>query len=279
MSNISIVGSSFKIKWVTFSDGAETCDIKKSLYNVTGYRKPEMITIECKVEDCNRDLLRIGLVKDALDRLEIPKVKLKLSYLFNARADRVFDKGLPLPIKLFANILNSYNFDKVYIDDCHSEVGIALIDNVVHNPQWNCFIQQKHEIERFLGKDYTLCAPDLGATKKIFELSQKLKHDSYIQAIKVRDVKTGNIVKCDLLESKVSGNVVISDDCADGGASFIYLAEKLKERGADKVGLFVTHGIFSKGLKVLEGKVDYIWCRNIICDYISDQDLIDFNEK
>lgn len=279
MSNISIVGSSFKIKWVTFSDGAETCDIKKSLYSVTGHRKPEMITIECKVEDCNRDLLRIGLVKDALDRLEIPKVKLKLSYLFNARADRVFDKGLPLPIKLFANILNSYNFDKVYIDDCHSEVGIALIDNVVHNPQWNCFIQDKYQVERVFKTGYSLCAPDLGSTKKIFDLTQKLNHDNYLQAIKVRDVSTGHIVKCDLLEDEVSGDVLIVDDICDFGGSFIHLAKKLKERGADRVGLWVTHAILKDGLYKLKDDIDFVWCKNIIGGFITEQDLMNFNEK
>ena len=69
------------------------------------------------------------------------------------------------------------------------------------------------------------------------------------------------------------------DDIADGGASFKYLARKLKELGAAKVGLYVTHGIFSKGLETLKVDIDYICCDNLICSYINRQSISDFNNK
>jgi len=41
---------------------------------------------------------------------------------------------------------------------------------------------------------------------------------------------------------------MIVDDICDGGATFILLAKELYAAGAKEVNLFVTHGIFSKGL-------------------------------
>lgn len=46
-------------------------------------------------------------------------------------------------------------------------------------------------------------------------------------------------------------NILIVDDLCDGGRTFIEAAKLLKEHGAKNVGLYTTHGIYSKGTKVL----------------------------
>jgi len=55
-------------------------------------------------------------------------------------------------------------------------------------------------------------------------------------------------------------NLVIVDDICDGGRTFIELARVLKEKGANKVALYVTHGIFSQGLDVLKEHIDHVYC-------------------
>lgn len=47
-------------------------------------------------------------------------------------------------------------------------------------------------------------------------------------------------------------NILIVDDICDGGATFMLLTKDLYKRGAKSINLFVTHGIFSKGLKPLK---------------------------
>lgn len=280
MSNITFVDSNTNIEWITFSDGTETCKVVAQY--VTGAHGKGNLPIgnhiQIKIEDCTRDIIRLGLVKDALNRLGIKDVKLTLGYIPQARADRVFEKGNPLPIKVFTDILNSYGFSKVYIYDPHSDVTSALINNVEVVTQTNMLLNKRSEIERVL-PNFTLCAPDLGATKKIFDSVKALGSEDYVQAVKIRDVKTGNIVKCDLTVDKVEGNILIVDDICDGAASFKFLAKRLKEKGAERVGLFVTHGIFSKGLGVLEKDVDFIFCPNIVCNYINNEHIWRFNER
>lgn len=280
MSNIKFIGSGAKIKWLSFSDHTETCKIERRLQGSHGsvFLEPSN-HIMCDVEDGARDIIRIGLVKDALERMGIKDIKLTLGYMPQARADRVFEEGNPLPIKVFTDILNGYNFSKVYIFDPHSDVTSALVNNVEILTQSEMLMNEIPKIRKLMGKDFTLVAPDLGATKKIFDSVQALRHDNYYQAIKVRDVTTGTIIKCDLIEKEVSGNVLIVDDLADGAASFKFLAKKLKQKGADKVGLYVTHGIFSKGLEVLEKEVDFIFCPNVVCKYINREDITKFNNK
>ena len=72
-----------------------------------------------------------------------------------------------------------------------------------------------------------------------------------IRGSKVRDVTNGRILKTDV-GGDVKGKIcVICDDILDGGATFIELANLLREKGAIKVYLIVSHGIFSKGVTTL----------------------------
>lgn len=273
MSNIKFIDEKHKIKWTSFSDGSESCLVM--LDPKAEYHPSRII---CRIEDCNRDIIRIGLVKDALERMDYKDIDLTIDYMPQARADRVFQDGASLPIKVFCVILNSYKFKSVLIADPHSDVTPALIDNVRIYSQAQVFNNNKSIVQKYVS-DFTLVAPDLGATKKTFELAHRLGHNEFYQAIKVRNVETGDIVKCDLVDKIVTGNVVIVDDIADGGASFLHLAKLLKERGADQVALFVTHGIFSKGLQIFEGIIDFIFVHDIVGNYINQEDVRKFNVK
>ena len=224
-------------------------------------------------------MFKLMLVKDVLDNLGCTDVSLQLGYIPNARADRRFTDGSAHPLKVFCNVLNTLKFKKVYVSDPHSDVATSLIDNISILSQTECFKFLDYALER-ITKDYVLCAPDLGATKKIFDTVMDLGLDTYLQAVKIRDVKTGNIIKCDLLCGNLKGkDVVLLDDISDFGNSFKYLAKKLKEKGAGKIILYVTHGIFAGGLSGLEKDIDFILCGNIVGDYINKGDLSVFNER
>lgn len=272
MSNIKETNGTTFFKWITFSDGSETCEV------VAGWFNKRNISLECVVEDCNRDVIRLGLVKDVLDRLDVTVDSLTLKYVPQARADRVFSDVNPHPLKVFCNIINSYGYKKVVIYDPHSDVTPALLNNVEVVTQSEVLNMHLPLIRKVLPK-FTLVSPDLGASKKIFDSVQMLQHEDYYQAIKIRDTSTGNIVKCSLIEESVQGDVLIVDDICDGGASFIHLASLLKERGASKVGLFVTHGIFSKGVDILKENIDYIFVEGIVGKYITRKDIENFNSK
>jgi ribose-phosphate pyrophosphokinase len=260
-----------EIKFIKFSDGAEICEIPQL--------KTTNIKIVLNVENCNQDIIRLMLVKDALDNLRVKDVVLSLPYIPNARADRRFSNNQSHSLKVFCNIINSLGFKSVIVSDPHSDVSTALLDNVVVNDQANCFLILKPIIDR-VATDYLICSPDLGATKKTFDLVMRLGDKELIQAIKIRDTTTGDIIKCDVQCDSLNGqDVVIVDDIADGGASFIYLSEKLRKKGAGKIILFVTHGIFSKGLAPLVGKVDYIFTYNLIEKFINSRDIELFNRK
>ena len=58
-------------------------------------------------------------------------------------------------------------------------------------------------------------------------------------------------------------NFLVIDDICDGGRTFINLAEKLLIMGANDLYLYVTHGIFSKGLPSIHEYYKHIYCDHI----------------
>lgn len=230
------------------------------------------------------EVMTTFLATNALKNL-FPEAKFELfmPYIPYARQDRIMVPGEPESIKVFANILNSFNFNKVFVLDPHSNVSTALINNVnvLDN---NIFVRRSFEDIKLLHKDeeddIVLVSPDAGAEKKIYDIAKNLDIDNIVFGSKYRDVKTGRIIKTSFVGDVKDKICVISDDIIDGGATFVELANILKNAGAKKVYLIVTHGIFSKGidgLKMLDGVYTTNSVRNFT-EYSPFVKTLDLNE-
>lgn len=181
---------------------------------------------------------------------------MELPYIPYARQDRVCAPGDSFSLKLFANLINAQGYDKVYVTDAHSTVATALLENVVERPQSSFAVGLASRLGILGLANYKyIVAPDAGASKKAVDFAKTynlMTHVDVVQALKVRDPATGAITKTTVLKDDfVEDDVLIVDDICDGGRTFTELARALKDRGAGRIGLFVTHGIFSRGLDPL----------------------------
>lgn len=199
---------------------------------------------------CNNsdDFMRIAMTVDALRGMSVRHIELFMPYLPYARQDRRTVYGEPFSLRIFGDLLNTLKLDRIYTYDVHSDVAAGIIDNLV------CIDNHK-EVGKFtlaLTKDYVMVCLDGGAYKKIYKLASAIGYQGEIViANKVRDVRTGKILRTDVCGPVAGKNCLIVDDICDGGATFVGLAKKLKEYGAGDLYLFVSHGIFSKGTKEL----------------------------
>ena len=208
------------------------------------------------------EIIRLMMMVDALKRLSngnIP-IELVIPYFPYARQDRVCVEGEALSAAVMAGIINNLGFSKITIWDAHSDVTPALLNNVVNIPQTQ-LIGRSETLSRSLSNgDITLISPDAGASKKTSNIAEAFGGETnVIQAQKVRNLKSGDIVKTEVLGNVEGKRVLIVDDICDGGRTFIELAKVLKQQGAIEVSLFVTHGIFSQGLSVFGGLIDTIF--------------------
>lgn len=237
----------------------------------TTYHSPKSFYITAKITD-SEGIMTLLMIKDALER-QYPETKhyhLNLPYLPYARQDRVCNKGEALSIKVFTNLINSMKFDRVVILDCHSDVGVALLDNCSNVAQDEIFDSQLWNAQgsgEHTSVTTVLVSPDAGANKKVNKLAQKYNLP-VIRADKVRDVATGKITGTVVFADDLSGTCcLIVDDICDGGRTFIELAKVLKAKGAESVVLMVTHGIFSKGLiPIFDSGINRIITTDSVCN-------------
>jgi ribose-phosphate pyrophosphokinase len=242
------------IKFHTFSGGEEHV-------NVAGIYPGDPVTITARI-DSSTEFMRLLLLTDAIKRIGVKEITLQMPYIPYARQDRVCANGDAFSLKIFANLINQQGYKKVFVTDAHSSVSTALIDNVVEVDQ-AFFVDLIYDKNRDF--EYII-APDAGASKKATNFAKMYSSRigntiDVVQALKVRDTSNGNITQTQILHDDFDGkSCLIVDDICDGGATFIELTKKLKEKNAGKVGLFVTHGIFSRGLDPLfENGIDEIY--------------------
>lgn len=211
------------------------------------------------------DLMRLVLAREALRQGRFKSLSLFVPYFPYARQDRVMNVGEAFSLKAVARIINSLGFDEITTCDPHSDVTPALVDRmqIVSQAELVRRIIERGALYYDGGSNLVIVSPDAGAAKKAFEASRTLNRE-LVCASKVRDTKTGEISGVELNSSiDLSGrSALIVDDICDGGRTFVELAKVLRERGASKVYLYVTHGIFSKGLGVFEGLIDAVFTTN-----------------
>lgn len=192
--------------------------------------------------------------------------RLFLPFVPGARQDRLNDKGDYLfTAKSVAKIINDRNFPEVRIVDPHSEVISGMIDRCkVSMPELFGMGLSMYDISGAKMYDAVL-APDAGAAKRAQRAASELNLPCY-QAWKKRDVSTGAISGFGHQEMPGVKRVLIVDDICDGGGTFTGLAQELKKSGIS-CDLFVTHGIFSKGVEVLKKDIDNIFTTDSIIQH------------
>lgn len=195
---------------------------------------------------------------------------LHLGYLPYSRYDRVEDEEDCLSLKVFCNLVNSMGFSRVVVEDCHSDVGVALLDNCNNIPQHDLVTALVPD----LGTYDAVVAPDGGSLKKAHKLAEILGVP-VVKCDKVRDFKTGRITSFTVPEEELMPltKILIVDDICDGGGTFVGLTGEL-HKYVPQIDLYVTHGIFSKGV---EGLFD-AGITNIFAfhDWIEDERVTSF---
>lgn len=188
------------------------------------------------------EFIHLAQLKTLLDAYHF-KTTLRMPYLPYARQDKPISNDTTFALIPFAKLLNSLDFVDVIINDPHSFVAEDLIDSttIFYN-------QNKVHVAMTNTDSDLICYPDHGAFSKYSSMYPY----HYIRGEKVRDQKTGYILQYKVIGSAQGKKVLIVDDICDGGMTFKILARDLLQSGAKEVNLFVSHGIFSKGIKTLK---------------------------
>ena len=205
-----------------------------------------------------KDLFVLKSIVDVYCYNKNPIISITIPCLLGQRSDRRFEYNESFGLKIITDFINDLNIPFVHILDTHSDVSLALVNN---STKLKADEYINKTITDINNKNIVLVSPDSGAYKRVFSLAESLNLP-LVAANKFRDLD-GKITL------NITGDVkdkecLIIDDIADGGFTFYLLAKQLKEQGASKVYLYVTHGYFNKGFELLKEYIDHIYCTDSV---------------
>lgn len=232
--------------------GASVIVRKDSINRVTSYK----ITW---LWEGNDEMMALAQIVDAIRNVNDRPIHLVVPYFPYSRQDRRCNPGEGHALKMFANFINSLHFASVGTFDPHSTVLEALVDRLNITTQAVC--------AHWLPSHDVFIAPDAGAEKKIFTLSQVINAQSNVDVICATKKRAadGKILYSSLpTGTRLDGKTVcLVDDLCDGGATFLSLGSVARGEKPAKLNLYVTHGMFTKGYSTLFEIFDNIYVHNL----------------
>jgi ribose-phosphate pyrophosphokinase len=211
------------------------------------------------------DMMIIFQLYDALKRVQ-PKTLMNMAihYFPYGRQDRVCHPGESFALEVFIKMLASLDWCMIGIVDPHSEETERLLKQYDIPHLVGIQVSTLTKIQMKYGEIYDcFIAPDDGAAKKMKK--QGMDQENHIFTMKKTRTLSG-LSHTELDKDVLSGKLLVVDDICDGGATFLSVAKRIHESQprVTQLDLYVTHGIFSKGVDELLQHYDNIYCFNMM---------------
>ena len=197
-----------------------------------------------------------------LVRSQIPiygKLSLVMPFLPYGRQDKPISNDTTFALHPFLDILHKTElFNQILSFDIHNPKATDCYGVFNEMFTTNTVI---HSICETFSPDF-ICFPDKGASNRGY----KTPNDIPVVILdKVRNQQTGEIIGIGIASNDFKFDFqnkkgLIVDDICDGGRTFIEASKLLKSLGCNKIGLYTTHGIYSKGINhLLDNGIDMVY--------------------
>lgn len=237
-----IFANGLKIEPTIFPDGtSQVWKLPPSL------NSPTSLHIDWRFENEAELFHLMSLITLCTNRDRNIRLTLHVPYLPYARQDKEITNNKTFNLHVFAEFINAIGFERVTAVDVHNK---KLTGELIRNFK-NLSVSHIHLNLLSLFPEATVVYPDRGARER-YILPDFVRDE--ILFYKIRDQESGKILGHELdvelssLAPKVKEFLILDDIC-DGGATFLSVARELRKLNPTaKIILFITHGIFSRGL-------------------------------
>lgn len=231
------------ISKTVFSDGEMLVKSSETVRNKKVY-------VICSL--CSHDsIIELLLFIDSLKRASAGNIVVISTYMSYSRQDRKASQREPIGAKLIARLLETSGVNKLITFDLHNPSIQGFYDIPVDDLRWMYPLTQSLLKEEKKMK-FTIVSPDHGGAVRARRLAELITKEIKIAIVDKR--RTGPNVSeiVGLLGDVKDKNCIIYDDIIDTGGTIIKAANYLKEKGAKKIYIAATHGLFSKGFDIFE---------------------------
>ncbi len=201
--------------------------------------------------ESDSELVQVAQLCDLLCQSGYVK-NLNIPFFPYGRQDKEISDNSTFGLFSFVNLLSMIEVGRITTFDVHNPDPInANLGTRFVNTLPYCMVQIAQEL-----KPDAIFFPDAGAAKRYGSMFKEMDtfHFNKVPHLcgeKVRDQATGEITGYSVGNVRGIKSVLVCDDLIDAGGTFIRAAKLLQEQGVEYVYLYASHGLFTKGTKIL----------------------------
>lgn len=220
-----------------FPDGEKVIRVEDDV------RGRDCYVIQSTCQPVDENLVELLIYLDCLKRASARRVTAVIPYFGYARQDRKDEGRVPITAKMVANIITTAGADRVISIDLHAQQLQGFFDIPVDHLTGE-LVLSKYFRDKKIDK-LTIVSPDVGNMKTAAMYASHLGGDL---AIVHKKRVSGNVVEAQALIGDVEGrNVLMCDDIIATAGTLCSAAKLLKDRGAKKIYVGASHGVFAGG--------------------------------
>jgi ribose-phosphate pyrophosphokinase len=195
----------------------------------------------CKPVDVH--LMELLIYLDCLRRASVRRVTAVIPYFGYARQDRKDEGRVPITAKLVANLITTAGADRVLAIDLHAQQLQGFFDIPVDHLTGELVLSKYFRRKKI--SDLVVVSPDVGNIKIAAKYAAHLGGELAI--VHKRRISGGEVKAQEIIGEVKGRNVLMCDDIIATAATVCDAARLVKERGAKKVYVGATHGVFVDG--------------------------------
>jgi ribose-phosphate pyrophosphokinase len=219
----------------TFPDGEKTIRIEDDV------RGRDCFVIQSTCKPVDEHLVELLIYLDCLRRASASRVTAVIPYFGYARQDRKDEGRVPITAKLVANIITTAGASRVLAIDLHANQLQGFFDIPVDHLTAELVLNRYFRDKKI--NNLTVVSPDVGNMKLAARYASNLGGEL---AIVHKKRFSGSEVEANAIIGDVNGrNILMCDDIIATAGTICSAASLLKERGAEKIFVGASHGVFA----------------------------------
>jgi ribose-phosphate pyrophosphokinase len=218
-----------------FPDGEKLIRIEDDV------RGRDCFVVQSTCRPVDEHLVELLIYLDCLRRASAKRITAVVPYFGYARQDRKDEGRVPITAKLVANLIATAGANRVLAIDLHAHQLQGFFDIPVDHLAGE-LVLNRYFRDKKMG-NLTVVSPDVGNMKTAARYASHLGGDL---AIIFKRRVSGDQVRADELIGHVEDqNVLMCDDIIATAGTVCSAAEMVKARGAKRVCVGATHGVFA----------------------------------
>jgi ribose-phosphate pyrophosphokinase len=219
-------------------------------------RGRDCFVLQSTCSPVDENLVELLIYLDCLKRASAKRVTAVIPYFGYARQDRKDEGRVPITAKLVANVITAAGADRILAVDLHAQQLQGFFDIPVDHLSGSLVLSKYFRDKKI--ENLTVVSPDVGNIKIASRYASQLSGDLAI--VHKRRISGSQVQAQELIGSVQGRNILMCDDMITTAGTICSAAALVKERGAKKIYVGATHGVFAPGAveKLSKAPVDEI---------------------